>query len=756
MVFTQPLKDGYHMKRWLKGLIVGIFVAIVGVGLVLSPLGASFEQGVGLAWLFSIRGPIEPPGDVVVIAMDGRTGEHLGLPTLLRDWPRSMHGRLVDELVSRGAKTIVFDVHFGMEKSRDDDQIFVDAVRRADRVVLVELLTGKRQPISDQHGRHVGMVWAEERVPPFQALADAAAGLATFPLPKEGASVHQFWVFKESTDNAPTLPAVALQLLAREDTTAILNLVRAVAPEQFSQLPDLDQAFSTADELRNFMRAMRDGYDSAADRLGTVESTSPEEPRILPEQALNALYAGEGNRFLNFYGPPGTITTVPYHAVILGSDPNVPNEALDFADKVVFVGYSDMFDPGQLDRFYTVFTREDGVDLSGVEIAATAFANLLTNRSLSPLKGWTVTAMLTGFGLVIGLAVYAMPAYAGVPVAFLLVAVYGFAAQQAFNNSAVLVPVATPMLVQAPLALFIGLLGQYLLERRRGQRISDAINYYLPDDIARDLVQDKIDTATLNKVVYSTCLATDMAGFSTIAEQLPPGELAEYLNDYFETLAAPLKKHGVQVTEFRADAIMCAWTAEESSSEPRRRAILAALEAGEAVKDFKRRHPMAEARLRIGLEAGWVYVGHAGGGGHFVYSIVGDSANRASRVEGLNKHVGTRILATGDVVEGFEGLVMRYLGAFQFVGKSEAIRIYEVIALREKATAKQLMLCDRFERAVADFESGDCQSAAEKLEKMLADFPEDGPAKFLLQHCRRYIDGPESGVEPGVIRMDAK
>jgi adenylate cyclase len=294
------------------------------------------------------------------------------------------------------------------------------------------------------------------------------------------------------------------------------------------------------------------------------------------------------------------------------------------------------------------------------------------------------------------------------------------------------------------------------LERRRGQRISDAINYYLPDDIARDLAQDRFDAAKLNKVVYSTCLATDMAGFSTVSEQLPPGELAVYLNDYFETLAAPLKKHGVHVTEFRADAIMCAWTADQPSPEPRRQALLAALEAGEAIEDFKRRHPTAEGKLRIGLEAGTVYVGHAGGGGRFVYSIVGDSANTASRVEGLNKHVGTQILATGDVVEGFDNLVTRYLGAFQFVGKTEAIPIYEVMALRERVTDPQLALRDSFKGAMLDYEQGEWEQAAEELEKVLVEFPNDGPAKFLLARCRRFLSDPDTAPEPGVIRMDAK
>ena len=744
------------IRRWLKGLLAGLFVALVGVGLAMSPLGTGLEQRVGLSWLFDRRGPVEPPAEVAVVAMDSRTGDQLGLPALPRDWPRSIHAQLVDALVARGAAVIVFDVHFGRQKDAADDQALVDAVERAGRVVLVELLTGKRQPISDQQGRHVGMVWSEERVPPFAGLEAAAAGLATFPLPKEGASVSQFWVFKQSTDNAPTLPAVALQLFAREQTPGVVDLARAVAPEAFADVPDVAQAFSDPHVLRNFMRAMREGYQGSLDRLGEFDATSPADPPILLEQALEHLYAGEANRFINFYGPPGTITTVPYHAVIRGSDPNVPAEALDFSGKVVFVGYSDMFDPGQPDRFYTVYTRDDGVDLSGVEIAATGFANLLTNRSLAPVAGWYAVAILAAFGLLIGLLVYALPAYVGVPVAFALAALFGFAAQTAFNDHAIIWPVATPLLVQAPLALFIGLLGQYLLERRRGQRISDAINYYLPDDIARDLSQEKIQADKINKVVYGTCLATDMAGFSTVAEQMPPGELAEYLNDYFETLAAPLKRHGVHVTEFRADAIMCAWTADRPSPDPRRKALLAALDAGEALQDFKRRHEAAEGSLRIGLEAGEVYVGHAGGGGRFVYSIVGDTANTASRVEGLNKHLNTQILATGDVVEGFDDILTRYLGAFQFVGKHGGIPVYEVVALRANATPEQLALCEAFDEAQRRCEAGDWAAAAEGFERLLGAFPDDGPSQYLLARCRWAMAEPEADIDPAVVRMDAK
>jgi adenylate cyclase len=714
------------------------------------------EQSVGLTWLFKVRGTVAPPKEVVVVAMDSRTGEQFGLSTLPRDWPRSVHAELVDALIARGASVIAFDVHFGSAKNPVSDQALVDAVARAGNVVLVELLTGKRQPITDLSGRHVGMIWEEETVPPFADLAEAASGLASFPLPKETASVYQFWVFKESTDNAPTLPAVVLQLYARSALPELLEVARAIEPAALNTSADADAAFSDAASLRNLMREAREVFERHPELVRPRERPTADSPRIAPARALEALYAGMAHRFLNFYGPPGTILTVPYQSVLAGRDPNLPPEALDFTGKAVFVGFSDLYDPGQPDRFYTVFTRSDGVDLSGVEIAATGFANLLTDRSLTAIDAWTALALLFLFGFALGTLVYLLPAYIGVPIAILLGALYAVGAQLYFTHQAVILPVATPLLVQAPAALFLGLIGQYLLERRRGRRISEAINYYLPEDIARDLVQDRLDPGKLNQVVYSTCLATDMAGFSTLAEGLPPGELAKILNDYFETLAAPLHRHGVHVTEFRADAIMCAWTSEQPSADPRRKALLAALDAGTAIEEFRQRHSMPQARLRIGLEAGWVYVGHAGGGGRFVYSIVGDSANTASRIEGLNKHVGTQVLATGAVVEGFENLAMRFLGAYQFVGKSEAVPVYEILAKREDATERQLDLCDAFAEAFDAYRQADWGRAAKGFQSILEDYEGDGPSQFLLAQCRRFIDGEEPPADPGVIRMDAK
>ena len=747
------------MRRWLKALIGGVATALAGAVLGLTPVGAGFEQEVGLRWLFKLRGAIEPPPDAVVVAIDEQTGRHLGLSTLPREWPRSVHARLIERLVGLGASVIVFDFDFARPKLREHDLAFANAIAEADRVVLIEKLSAKRQPIADRNGRPKGFVWVEQFIPPLPSLVEVAKGLGPFPLPKMEASVHGFWAFKPSLGDAPTAPAVALQIHALGSYPRWLQLLEELGTAGVDDLSRGAGELSHASQIRELMRHLRRGFKKdpklGAARLRQAlgagkQDLTPGERQLM--QALVSLYQGGDHRHLNFYGPPGTITTIPYHAVIQRDAAN--REALDLTNKIVFVGFSDLYDPEQPDRHNTVFTRSDGVDLSGVEIAATAFGNLLTDRWLRPSAPLMGTVILAIFGATMGLAVYLLPAIAGVPLAISLAALYGVAVQLGFNKADLWLPIAIPLLVQLPLALFVGLLGQYLLERRGKRHATRAISYYLPEKMVRDLAEN-LDPGAVNRVAYSTCFASDMAGFSTLAETMKPKELALFLNEYFETIAEPLKRHKVDITEFRADGIMCAWTAERSEASVRRKAVLAALEAVDAVARFKERHALARSPLRIGLEAGTVYVGHAGGGGHFVYSIVGDCANTAARIEGLNKHLGTHLLASQAVLDGVDKLLLRPVGEFRLVGKSEPLPIVEILSSEDSATEAQALLCERFSEALEVLKTGQGAKAAELFEAVLREYPNDGPARFYLARCRRYQKSGASDV-PYIVSMDSK
>jgi adenylate cyclase len=170
-------------------------------------LSAKFEESIGLWWLFTVRGAIQSPPDPVIVAIDGTTGADLQLSKLPRDWPRTIHAQLVDRLVEEGAAVIVFDMDFSRVKGADEDAVFADAIQKADRVVLFEPLIGKKQPLQSGAGHMSGWTWVEAKLSPSPQLAAAAKALGPFPLPKLGRSAFQFWTFKPSTGNAPTIAA---------------------------------------------------------------------------------------------------------------------------------------------------------------------------------------------------------------------------------------------------------------------------------------------------------------------------------------------------------------------------------------------------------------------------------------------------------------------------------------------------------------------------------------------------------------------
>ena len=363
------------MQRWLKGLIAGSVTAAVGVLLGLTPIGASFEQSVGLSWLFKLRGPIQAPEGVVVVAIDDQTGSHLGVSKLPREWPRSVHGRLIENLTRLGASAIVFDIDFQQPKRAEDDAAFGKAVADSGRVILVEKLVGKRQPLVNSSGKQAGSVWVEQLALPIPVLATTAKGLGPFPLPKVQVAVHQFWAFKQSV-GAPTMPAMALQVHLIPVYPHLARLLKKTGVLG----PPLPADTARAPEMLAFMRKLRAVFNKTPELGKTLRDMLANENGLdIPPldrplvQALVGLYEGDDQRYLNFYGPPGSITTIPYHLAAGNQKADSGIKLPELTGKVVFVGFSDLYDPGQPDRFYTVFTNDDGVDLSGVEIAATSY-----------------------------------------------------------------------------------------------------------------------------------------------------------------------------------------------------------------------------------------------------------------------------------------------------------------------------------------------------------------------------------------------
>lgn len=747
------------MRRWGQSVITGLVTAVFGAAFALMPLSVKFEESTALWWLFHLRGAIQPPPEAVLVAIDGTTGASLNLPKLPRDWPRTVHAELVRTLVARGAEVIVFDMDFSRVKD-EEDAIFAEAVRQADRVVLYEPLVAKKQFVETSDGTMV--TWIEQKASPSPRLATAAKALGPFPLPKLGRTAFEFWTFKPSTGNAPTTPAIALQLYAMPYYDRWLATLSQNDVLGLRQLPATANDVQRGGHTQDLMLTLRTALNNDANLHQKITSTIDRATDLADKdrnvlKALAALYTGPENGYLNLYGPAGTIERMPYQVVIRPElEPGTPR-SINLHGKVVFVGYSDLADPEQPDRFYTVFTGEDGVDLSGVEIMATAFANLLTDSFLRPSSMIATIAIVLAFGFTVGAVLYLFPAMMGVAFGVGASVIYAAIAQWAFSAGNLWLPLATPILVQLPLAMLIGLMGQYLVERRMERRMSRAISYYLPENVVRDLTEKHLDPSKTDKVVYGTCLATDMSGFTSIAENKSPTELATFMNAYFDAIADALKRHSVDITNFHADTIMSAWIGTPPDPAARKNAILAALDVMQAIAAFSKRDGSLKLNARIGLQDGNFYIGHTGGGGRLAYSILGDPANTASRLESLNKELGTHILAAQSVIANLSsGILTRPLGSFRLVGKAEAIPVMEIMAQRFEATDEQVNLCEMFEQALNVLRTGQLQEAIAQFESILTLYKDDGPTRYYLARCIQSVGEDVREADLTIIHLDRK
>ncbi len=741
--------------RGARGVSRGLWVAGLAVAaglIVLSPLGGGLEERLGLGVLFQLRGRVSAPPGVAIVAIDRASAAALDLADDLRRWPRTTHARLVDALSAGGASAIVFDVLFGDEGWAEEDAAFARALRAAGDVALLQgLERSLANGASPDNAASAVVVEATED--PSPQVGGAAAAVAPFPLPKVPDRVSRAWVFRPGT-NLPTLPAVALQLAARDiatdwaDLLATEPMLRAVAADW----TDAEHSPGASGRLVRAMAELRRSFlrhPDIANRLaGRLDNANPAlGARLRP---LLALYRGEGTRVLDFRGPAGTILTVPYAALVAGTAAERAAAARAIAGRIVVVGDDERNDVRQTDAYHTVFSGENGIDLTGVEILATAIADLQEQSSLdaSPLIG---ALAIIGVGILLGAA----GAWANIwilgAVAVLLPLGVGAAGYAAFVGPHLVVPVAAPVLVQLPVALLATAWSLRSEEKRQRQTIAKAVRQYLPEPVARTLAQGPLVATTTppSEIQYVVCMATDAEGFTTVSERLSPDRLGRLLNEYLDAIFSVVRRHGGVVANLAGDGMMCVWTlpashaADAAALTLRYNAASAAIDILEAVAAFNRAHPVSQLPIRIGLHAGAALIGAVGGAGHYAATVVGDVANTASRLEALSKRLNTRLLASEEALQDVAGFAVRPLGHFLLAGKSQPVRTQEILGRRDAANpARFASLIVPFEAALSAYRKRQWDVAVEAFEVLLKEHPQDGPTAFFLERSRGFARSP--------------
>jgi len=214
---------------------------------------------------------------------------------------------------------------------------------------------------------------------------------------------------------------------------------------------------------------------------------------------------------------------------------------------------------------------------------------------------------------------------------------------------------------------------------REREQIRETFGRYVDESVAATILRRQGEGAVRGETGEATILFTDIAGFTTIAEYLAPHELVTALNDYLETVLAPIRAHSGVVNTFIGDGLFASFNMPLACEGHAVAAVRAAIDIQRAVASRTFGDRGVAFATRIGISTGSVIGGSVGAGQRLSYTLLGDTVNLAARLEELNKQYGTRILVSQSTREACgDRFVFHGLGSVTVRGRSDEVAIFSV------------------------------------------------------------------------------
>ncbi len=708
------------VKKILQGLGVGLGAA-AAAGLIWSAGWLDGFEWKTWDWRARIMQHPGPATDRIrLILLDQPSLDWGAQRGLSWPWPREVYAPIVDFCRRQGARAVAFDVLL-TEPSKylvaEEAALGAAAAAAGNFVAAVFLGAGSGSATN----------WPPDMPPPYRRAGasvpdhDWPPGMvlprATFPIP-------------EIATNA----AVLANVYANPDADGVYRRVR------------LGQVF--------------DGRLVPALGLGAWLAADPEIRPVYENRALRcgdyrAPLDAAGHALLRFRGKSRTHRAFSAAAVIesellaqAGQPGSLPADA--FRDCYVFFGFSA---PGLYDLRPVPVS---GI-YPGVEIHATMLDNLLSRDLMRDAPRHWTWLWLVLLGGSYGLAVRGgrnardnLLAFALALPAPAIVSLWAY-------SRGLWLPLLPPT-AAAALALIGGVLLNYATEGRQKRYIRSAFRQYLSEAVIAQLVADPSRLTLGGEQRTLSIFFSDLQGFTGISEKLNPRELTSLLNEYLTAMTDIIQAEGGTVDKYEGDAIIAFWNAPLPLADHALRAVRAALQCQARLADIR---PDLKARygsdlfMRIGVNTGPVVVGNMGSHNRFNYTILGDAANLASRLEGINKQFGTFTLISEATqaelaMAGEHGIAVRELGRVAVVGRRAPVLVYEPVCRADLAARRADW--EKFAAALADFYAGRFAAAQARFAELQE---RDPPAAAYARKCQALLDRPPAAWE-GVWTMTEK
>ena len=396
---------------------------------------------------------------------------------------------------------------------------------------------------------------------------------------------------------------------------------------------------------------------------------------------------------------------------------------------------------------------------AGMVIHATALRNLLESTGVSELPDqWVLLLSFVGSLL--------MAAYAWTtPRVSLLTAITLAALPLIYFLSGRLLaggywlPPVVPMSAIL-LSAFGGIVLNYRTETLRKKEITGLFGRFVSPTVVQTLIDHPELASPGGREEICTVFFSDLAGFTTISEKLSPPVLVELINEYLEVMSRTVLDHGGTIDKYIGDAVMAFWNAPMPQADHAVRACSTALRCERATREmavrFREKYDV-ELFTRFGLHTGPVVVGPIGSSIRLDYTVLGDTVNLSSRLEGANKNYGTTFLITQATKElTGDTFAWRPVDLLRVKGKQEPIAVFELLGFSGDVTGKDKTALEHFLRGYDQYRSRRFAAALGDFKLAIEEKNGDNLYSLYRQRTLCYIDQPPAPDWDGVYTMTTK
>ncbi len=398
-------------------------------------------------------------------------------------------------------------------------------------------------------------------------------------------------------------------------------------------------------------------------------------------------------------------------------------------------------------------TPVDG-DMARVEIHANAIDNLIQGdfirRPIEAQEIPLVAAIL--IGILMSLGVAWLSALSSASLGVILLAGYYAYAQTRLLNDGLVVGIVFPMLTGVLMYMFLAGY-RYVTEGREKHHLRVVFEHYLDPDVITSVLDSPQGLKLGGERRHLAIMFADIVSFTKRAERTSPEDLIALLNTYMTSMIDVIFKTGGVVDKLMGDGIMAFWGAPNELENPSRSAIDCALKMLANLRDLQTNDPrFADLDIGIGISTGEVVVGNLGGESHFDYSVIGDTVNFASRLEGLTRHFKVHLLVSRvTYAEAGPGFIGRELGLVKVKGKQLLVPIVDVAGHDNDGADPSFYR--RFGDALTMIRAGDASSARQELARLGEARPDDTPVRIYLD---KLAADPEHPPADMVFEFESK